>query len=90
VYSYLVKAGIFAAVLTALCVESQKLLQEDPLNSINDLMKFMVARELNASTPFQPRAPFEADSWAVTVNGCFFASLTSAMVAAMGAVTCLQ
>ncbi|PVF93955.1 hypothetical protein CPB86DRAFT_714206, partial [Serendipita vermifera] len=88
--SLLIFAGIFAAVLTALCVESQKLLQEDPLESINDLMKFMVARELNASAPFRPPALFEASPWAVAVNGCFFASLTSSMVAAMAAVTCLQ
>ncbi|PVF93968.1 hypothetical protein CPB86DRAFT_714200, partial [Serendipita vermifera] len=88
--SLLLFAGIFSAVLTALCVESQKLLQEDPLDSINNLMKFMVARELNATTPFHSPSPFEPYPWAVRVNGCFFASLTSSMVAAMGAVTCLQ
>jgi hypothetical protein len=53
-------------------------------------MKFMVAREINSTTPFQPSSPFEPYPWAIQVNGCFFASLTCSMVAAMGAVTCLQ
>ncbi|PVF93535.1 hypothetical protein CPB86DRAFT_715176, partial [Serendipita vermifera] len=86
----LIFAGILSAVLTALCVESQKLLQEDPLDSINTLMKYSVVRQLNSSVPPPSFEPFRPLIWVKYMNALFFSSLTCSMIASMGAVTCLQ
>lgn len=40
--------------------------------------------------PPPPREPFIPPDWAITVNGFFFTSLTTSILAAVGSVTCLQ
>lgn len=88
--SLLLFAAIFAAVLTALCVESRKLLEPDLLLSIDRTLLYMAQQSNDPSTPPPSREPFVPPDWAVTVNGFFFTSLTTSILAAVGAVTCLQ
>jgi hypothetical protein len=82
------QSGIFSAVLTALCVESRKMLEKDRLDSIYDILRYMATKDAVNPLPF-PSEHFKPDDWAVAVNTAFFASLTSSMVSALFSVTCL-
>ena len=78
-------------MLTALCVESRKLLEPDPLSAIEKTLLYIAERnnDPTARAPSPPDA-FVPEDWAVVVNGFFFTSLTTSILAAVGAVTCLQ
>jgi Family of unknown function (DUF6535) len=85
------QAAIFAAVLTALCVESRRLLEPEPLESIQKILFYIALGSSDPSLlPPPPGTPFEPPDWAIVVNGLFFTSLTTSILAAVGAVTCLQ
>ncbi|PVF95413.1 hypothetical protein CPB86DRAFT_711262, partial [Serendipita vermifera] len=83
-------SGLFATVVTAFCVESRKLLQEDPLDSIKVAMWYMAERQINPSTPFTPPRQFKQDKWVIFVNGLLFTSLTCSLIAALMGLTCLH
>jgi hypothetical protein len=85
------QAAIFSAVLTALCVESRKLLEEDPQDGVKQILLHIAATLQNSSqTSVPPSVSFHPPKWAVIVNGFFFASLTISILTAIGAVICLQ
>ncbi|PVG04775.1 hypothetical protein CPB86DRAFT_771416 [Serendipita vermifera] len=88
IHSLLLFSGIFSAVLTALCVESRKMLEPDRLDSIFDTLQYIAQRDTIHPPPL-PSNDFKAPEWAVDVNTAFFASLTCSMVAALFSVTCL-
>ncbi|PVF94599.1 hypothetical protein CPB86DRAFT_868082, partial [Serendipita vermifera] len=82
--------GLFASVVTAFCVESRKLLEEDPLNSINSMVRYIVEKEANISTPLVAPQPFKPPKWAVYVNGLLFMSLCFSLITALVGMMCLQ
>lgn len=84
------KAAIFAAVLTALIVESMRLLREDPQETTNALL-FQISNQLaNTTIPAYHTIPFIVPTYAVIVNAFLFASICCSLVAALAAVLALQ
>lgn len=76
-------------MLTSLCVESRKLLEQDPLDVLQRTVTYIADRDVNSSA-ILPSTTFRPEAWAIAVNGYFFASLASSILAAIGAVMCLQ
>ncbi|PVF95915.1 hypothetical protein CPB86DRAFT_710298, partial [Serendipita vermifera] len=78
----LIFAGLFAAILTALLVESRKELAEDPQER---LLKDILRTLRNASDSVDP-LPFQPESMFVNINGLWFSSLTLTLSSALGGV----
>ena len=83
------KAGLFSAVLSAFLVESYTALQPDPQTEIIFLLHRIANQNytlnsgfLNASYPVTASSQFEAPTWALRVNGLWFASLIVSLAAA--------
>ncbi|KIM28609.1 hypothetical protein M408DRAFT_32472, partial [Serendipita vermifera MAFF 305830] len=83
-------AGIFAAAVTSLCVETRKMLEEDPQVSTRTILLAMAAKMNNDSLSAVPSLEFTPEPWAVQVNYLLFISLTSSLVASLGGIICLQ
>ncbi|KIM28594.1 hypothetical protein M408DRAFT_69517, partial [Serendipita vermifera MAFF 305830] len=88
--SLLVFAAIFAAVLTAFIIESKKLLEQDPLELIADVMIFNTNNAANGTLTPYTRPDFNPKSVDLIVNCLFFASLSVSLVAALASVVALQ
>ncbi|KAJ3540054.1 hypothetical protein NM688_g6279 [Phlebia brevispora] len=78
----LVFAGLYSAILTALLIESYKALQEDPQDVMVQLLRNISMQGsirngqfLNSTSLAPSSEPFEAPTWAVRVNVCWFSSL---------------
>ncbi|KAJ3555805.1 hypothetical protein NM688_g2370 [Phlebia brevispora] len=78
----LVFAGLYSAILTAFLIESYKALQEDPQHTMVQLLQQMTTqsyefngRFLNSTSPASSSDPFQAPTWAIRVNVCWFSSL---------------
>ncbi|KIM25052.1 hypothetical protein M408DRAFT_56566, partial [Serendipita vermifera MAFF 305830] len=81
---------IFAAVLTAFIIESKKLLEQDPLELIADVMILYTNNAANGTLSPYTRADFSPKSTDLTVNCLFFASLSASLIAALASVVALQ
>lgn len=86
----LIFAGIFAAAVTSLCVETRKMLEEDPQVSTQTILLAIASKMDNNSLSAVPHLDFEPEMWAIQVNYLFFVSLTSSLVASLGGIICLQ
>ncbi|PVF97746.1 hypothetical protein CPB86DRAFT_413539 [Serendipita vermifera] len=86
----LIFTALYSAVLTAFIIESMKLLEEDPAETMRDIL-LIVSRQLaNSSFPaFEPIA-YETPKYAIIVNSLLFTSLSCALIAALLAVLALQ
>ncbi|KAJ3555806.1 hypothetical protein NM688_g2371 [Phlebia brevispora] len=78
----LVFAGLYSAILTAFLIESYKALQEDPQDTMVQLLRNMSTQSyvvngqfLNSTSSTCASQPFQAPTWAVRVNVCWFSSL---------------
>ncbi|KIM23320.1 hypothetical protein M408DRAFT_77782, partial [Serendipita vermifera MAFF 305830] len=91
-YMSLIKrqAAIFAAVLTALIVESMRLLREDPQDVTNALLLQISNQLSNRTIPAYHQTAFEPPAFAVIVNALLFASICCSLIAALAAVLALQ
>ncbi|KIM22331.1 hypothetical protein M408DRAFT_79165, partial [Serendipita vermifera MAFF 305830] len=88
--SLLVFASIFAAVLTAFIIDSGKLLEQNPADTIVDVMIFQTNNLANGTyKPYVPQ-PFEPTSSSISILCLFFASLILSLVAALTSVIALQ
>lgn len=81
-------------MLTALCVESLKLLRQDPLDALPNMHRTLLYIALKGTDPSQlpppPSTEFKPPDWAIAVNALFFIGLSTSILTAVGAVTCLQ
>lgn len=70
------------------------MLQPDPQDSLDDIRKtlrYIALKDTDTShLPPIPPSPFVPPQWAIAVNGLFFTSLAASILAAIGAVICLQ
>ncbi|KAJ3542077.1 hypothetical protein NM688_g6009 [Phlebia brevispora] len=78
----LVFAGLYSGILTAFLIESYKALQEDPQDVMVQLLRQSATqsyvfngRFLNSTSPILPSEPYQAPTWAIRVNVCWFFSL---------------
>ncbi|KIM28611.1 hypothetical protein M408DRAFT_69414, partial [Serendipita vermifera MAFF 305830] len=86
----LIFAGIFAAAVTSLCVETRKMLEPDPQVATQTILLAMAAKMDNNSLSAVPSLDYVPENWAIQVNYLFFVSLTSSLVASLGGIICLQ
>ncbi|KIM22378.1 hypothetical protein M408DRAFT_323744, partial [Serendipita vermifera MAFF 305830] len=84
------QAAIFAAVLTALIVESMKLLSEDQEGLTISILLRISNQLANNTIPAYVAGEFEAPQYAVVVNALLFSSLCCSLVTALAAVIALQ
>jgi Family of unknown function (DUF6535) len=76
--------------LTAFIIESKKMLELDPMNTIVDVMIFYTNSVANGTHTPYIQTQFEPDTSAVVVNCLFFASLSASLFAALASVVALQ
>ncbi|KAG8827258.1 hypothetical protein FRC17_007909, partial [Serendipita sp. 399] len=90
-------AALFAGVISTLLVDTKQLLQPEPEDITHNLLYFLAKQTTNHTdtlpTNLDPAAAssdFKPPTWAVLVNVCFLASLTFSVLAALGAIVCLE
>ncbi|KAG8817913.1 hypothetical protein FRC19_011012 [Serendipita sp. 401] len=92
-------AALFAGVISTLLVDSKQLLRPDSDDTTQALLYFLAVQttatnhtDVLPSTldPSIAAANFKPPRWAVLVNGCFLTSLTFSVLAALGAIVCLE
>ncbi|KIM22253.1 hypothetical protein M408DRAFT_79290, partial [Serendipita vermifera MAFF 305830] len=84
------QAALFSGVLTAFIIGSMTYLIPDNTGTSIDILQQISMQLANNSMPAYELQPFVAPAWAVRVNFLFFASLGSALVAALASVLALQ
>ena len=78
----MIKAAIFASLLSTFLNQTLSLLQEDPLDAIQGILLYQtLVMQNSTSGPYVPPA-FSPPSYAVAVNALFFASLGVVLLAA--------
>ncbi|KAG8941021.1 hypothetical protein FRC03_004918, partial [Tulasnella sp. 419] len=92
--SLLMFAGLFSAINTAFIIESIKDLKRDQAETTNELLRVLI-RNLHDPSAYSSQdvnapAKFKASRVAILVNSNFFASLSCALLTALGAVMAKQ
>ncbi|KIM20509.1 hypothetical protein M408DRAFT_307663, partial [Serendipita vermifera MAFF 305830] len=88
--SLLVFAAIFSAVLSAFVVESKKLLEQDPSDSMKDAMVFYINQRVNGTLIPYVNPDFQPSTVAISINCLLFGSLGASLVAAFASIVALQ
>lgn len=88
--SLLVFAAIFSAVLSAFVVESKKLLEQDPSDSMKDAMVFYSNQRANGTLIPYVNTDFQPSTMAISINYLLFGSLGASLVAAFASIVVLQ
>lgn len=86
----LIFAALYSAVLTAFIIESMRLLQEDPAIVTRDVLLAISNQLANNTIPAFEPTTFVAPAYAIRINYYFFLSISSSLIAALGAVLALQ
>ncbi|KAF8594032.1 hypothetical protein BDV93DRAFT_399525, partial [Ceratobasidium sp. AG-I] len=81
----LVFAALFSAILTSFLLDSKSMMQQDPSDITNVLLKVIAQRLENPNSPFKPvEIPvFEPTDTARWINGLWFTSLGLSLAAAL-------
>ncbi|KAG8843742.1 hypothetical protein FRB91_003111 [Serendipita sp. 411] len=92
-------AALFAGVISTLLIESKQLLKQDSNDTTNTLLYFLATQTITINhtdalpltlNPAIAVDNFKPPVWALLVNGSFLISLTFSVLAALGAIVCLE
>ncbi|KAG8810582.1 hypothetical protein FRC17_002868 [Serendipita sp. 399] len=93
----MVFAALFAGVVSTLLIDSKQLLHPEPEDATHNLLYFLAKQTTNHTDtlpkdldPAVAADSFKPPTWAVIVNACLLTSLTFSVLAALGAIVCLE